>query len=86
VLTLNYVDDARVWYPPGEGTRGEPAYDQGFDFWKRSTGIAVDGEERTLVELPSPTDPKGRQVLRLNVKRIPHRNTSDQPPAGRGTR
>ncbi len=86
VLTLDYVDDAQVWYPPGEGTRGSAEYDRGFDFWKRSAGIVVEGEERALVGLPSPAAPPGEQVLRLQVKKLPRRDGPDRQGKGRGPR
>jgi hypothetical protein len=86
VLTLDYVDDAQVWYPPGEGARGTAEYDRGFDFWKRSTGITVEGEERALVCLPSPAQPAAEQVLRLRTKKLPRRDDAAQPARGRRPR
>lgn len=64
-LTLGYVSDELVWYPPGtEGPRGSEKYDQGFDFWKGSAGIVMDGRARRLVSPPSPAQPPADQVLR----------------------
>jgi hypothetical protein len=73
-LTFGYVDDALVWYPPGSGTRGSAGYDQGFDFWKKSSGTTADGEERHLVCPPSSAALPTEQVLHLNVRRLPGRD------------
>jgi hypothetical protein len=78
-LTLGYLADELVWYPPGTGVRGTPEYDQGFEFWKKSSGASVTEkvrgvkylEKRHLVGPKSPSDPAGQQAIRLMVTREP---------------
>lgn len=51
-LTLNYVRDQDVWYPPGTGAPGDESYDQGFEFWQNSAGLKLSRKDRPLVALP----------------------------------
>ena len=60
-LTLGFVADEKVWYPPGDGAKGSPEYDRGFTFWKESSGVELDDETRPLTGLPDPAGEK--QVL-----------------------
>jgi hypothetical protein len=63
-LTLGFVSDAEVWYPPGTGHKGSEEFDRGFDFWKGSAGIEIDHVPRRLVCPPLPEMSKDDQVLR----------------------
>ncbi|HSV64356.1 MAG TPA: TIGR03986 family CRISPR-associated RAMP protein [Mycobacteriales bacterium] len=69
LLTLGYVPDELVWYPPGDGAKGEPKYDRGFDFWQKSSGIEMSKEDRPLTGLPDPAGPPEKQVMTTNVAR-----------------
>jgi RAMP superfamily len=66
-LTLGYVADDLVWYPPGAGTtaadKGTDRFDRSFEFFGRTAGLALKNSERPLVELPRADEPPERQVL-----------------------
>lgn len=92
-LTLGFVQDDLVWYPPGEGVRGTPEYDRGFDFWKHSNGSRVSFtkrgvkylEERRLVAPASPVHPASEQTLRLDVVTAPAPQDDGKPNGQRST-
>jgi hypothetical protein len=63
LLTLGYIADDLVWYPPGAGKRGEPGYDRGFDFWQQTSGVQLSQERRSLAGLPDPAGTPDQQVL-----------------------
>lgn len=60
-VVLRPLDQARsdlVWYPPGAGWDriGSEDFDRGYEFWKRSQGLAGKDTTYQLVPLPLPTD------------------------------
>jgi hypothetical protein len=63
VLTSGFVPDDLVWYPPGPGEKGTMEYDQSFEFFAKTNGIAMSGEDRELVVLPDAAGPAESQVL-----------------------
>jgi hypothetical protein len=71
-LTLGFVDDADVWYPPGEGDRGSAGYDQGFRFWEASAGVEVETEKRPLTALPDPAGSPSGQLLPADAAQPKH--------------
>ena len=63
-LEFGFIDDAKVWYPPGSGNRGEADYDKSFEFFARTTGLRLQGDRyRDLVPLPDAAAPAVRQEL-----------------------
>lgn len=62
-LTFGFVNDATVWYPPGDGERGHEDYDKSFEFFARTTGLRLSDGYRDLVELPDAAQPAARQEL-----------------------
>jgi hypothetical protein len=63
-LEFGFIEDAKVWYPPGSGSRGEPDYDKSFEFFARTTGLRMQGDRyRDLVVLPDAAAPAARQEL-----------------------
>ncbi|MGH3250971.1 MAG: hypothetical protein ACRDOI_32845 [Trebonia sp.] len=52
-LEFGFIDDAKVWYPPGTGERGSQDYDKSFEFFAHTTGLRMSaGRYRDLVVLP----------------------------------
>ena len=63
-LEFGFIEDAKVWYPPGGGNRGEADYDKSFEFFARTTGLRMQGDRyRDLVVLPDAAAPAARQEL-----------------------
>lgn len=63
-LEFGFIDDAKVWYPPGDGRPGEPDYDKSFEFFARTTGLRLAGDRyRDLVVLPDAAASAARQEL-----------------------
>jgi CRISPR-associated protein (TIGR03986 family) len=63
-LEFGFIDDAKVWYPPGTGERGSQGYDKSFEFFARTTGLRLSGDRyRDLVVLPDPALPAAKQDL-----------------------
>lgn len=63
-LEFGFIGDAKVWYPPGSGSRGDQDYDKSFEFFARTTGLHLQGDRyRDLVVLPSAADPAAKQEL-----------------------
>jgi hypothetical protein len=63
-LEFGFIDDAKVWYPPGTGDRGSQDYDKSFEFFARTTGVRLSGERyRDLVVLPDAALPAAKQEL-----------------------
>lgn len=56
-LTLGRIDDHAVWYPHGRGSRGDQSYDEGFMFWRKSSGVSTGGKDTLMVSLPRPDTP-----------------------------
>lgn len=64
VLEFGFIDDAKVWYPPGPGERGSQDYDKSFEFFAHTTGLRMGGDRyRDLVVLPDAALPAPRQEL-----------------------
>ncbi len=63
VLTLNYVADRDVWYPPGTGRPGDRSYDEGFEFWQNSAGLQYQRQRRPLTSLPEATVAAAQQLV-----------------------
>lgn len=62
-LTLGFVSDDLVWYPPGPGVKGEPEFDRSFEFFSRTTGLRLAKKVRDLVVLPSAVQSAAGQEL-----------------------
>ncbi len=63
-LEFGFIDDAKVWYPPGSGNRGEADYDKSFEFFSHTTGLRMQGDRyRDLVVLPDAAESAARQEL-----------------------
>lgn len=61
---FGFIDDAKVWYPPGQGERGSQDYDKSFEFFAHTTGLRMSGARyRELVELPDAALPAPKQEL-----------------------
>jgi hypothetical protein len=69
VLTSGFVPDDLVWYPPGPGDKGTMEYDQSFEFFAHSNGIAMSRENRELVVLPDVAGSAASQVLESEPER-----------------
>jgi MinD-like ATPase involved in chromosome partitioning or flagellar assembly len=69
VLTSGFVPDDLVWYPPGPGDKGTMEYDQSFEFFAHSNGIAMSQENRELVVLPDVAGSAASQVLESEPER-----------------
>jgi CRISPR-associated protein (TIGR03986 family) len=64
VLEFGFIDDAKVWYPPGDGNPGDESYDKSFEFFAHTTGLRLSGDRyRELVVLPDAALPAARQEL-----------------------
>jgi CRISPR-associated protein (TIGR03986 family) len=75
-LTFGFVPDERVWYPPGNGVKGDEDYDKSFEFFAISNGLTLAKEIRELVELPDATKPAKDQELPSEGKVIKRRPDS----------
>jgi RAMP superfamily len=62
-LTLGFVSDDLVWYPPGQGVKGDPEFDRSFEFFSRTTGLTLSAKVRDLIVLPSAAQPAAGQEL-----------------------
>ena len=64
-LAFGFVDDADVWYPAGDGRRGDEDYDKSFEFFARTNGLKFsEGRpEQPLVPLPDASEGKRKQKL-----------------------
>lgn len=63
-LEFGFIDDAKVWYPPGDGSRGDQDYDKSFEFFSHTTGLRLQGDRyRDLVVLPDAAESAVRQEL-----------------------
>lgn len=62
-LEFGFIDDAKVWYPPGGGERGSEEYDKSFEFFAHTTGLRLSDGYRDLLVLPDASLPAGRQEL-----------------------
>ncbi|MBE9375292.1 TIGR03986 family CRISPR-associated RAMP protein [Saccharopolyspora sp. HNM0983] len=80
------VDPDAVWYPPGasRATRGTKEYDDGFEFWKQTSGEQAKTKKRgprtghPLIPLPEATSED--QTLRYTPKANPRTVSRSQPP------
>jgi CRISPR-associated protein (TIGR03986 family) len=78
VLRMDAVDPALVWYPPGKGARGSKEYDEGFEFWKQTTGAELAPEAGVRKGFPlqvlpdvTATDQRVAVVAEAKEARIP---------------
>lgn len=65
-LAFGFVDDADVWYPVGDGNRGEQGYDKSFEYFGRTNGLRFTSQstpDRPLKSLPPAAAGKERQKL-----------------------
>jgi hypothetical protein len=63
-LEFGFIEDEKVWYPPGDGERGSQGYDKSFEFFARTTGLRLGGGRyRDLVVLPDAALPAAKQEL-----------------------
>jgi CRISPR-associated protein (TIGR03986 family) len=63
-LEFGFIDDAKVWYPPGDGNPGDESYDKSFEFFAHTTGLRLSGDRyRELIVLPDAALPAARQEL-----------------------
>jgi hypothetical protein len=63
-LELGFIEDEKVWYPPGGGERGSQGYDKSFEFFAHTTGLRLGGGRyRDLVVLPDAALPAVKQEL-----------------------
>lgn len=63
-LEFGFIEDAKVWYPPGSGNRGDEDYDKSFEFFARTTGLRLKGDwYRDLVVLPDAAKSAASQEL-----------------------
>lgn len=83
-LTLGFVSDDLVWYPPGQGVKGNPEFDRSFEFFSRTTGLTLSKKVRDLVVLPDAAQPTAEQELDSAAGERPLDN--GQPPRRRERR
>ncbi len=81
-VTFGFVDDAKVWYPPGGADRGSEDYDKSFEFFAHTTGLRLADGYRDLVVLPDAALPADKQVLDSAAGE--HRQRQREPEARRG--
>jgi len=63
-LEFGFLDDAKVWYPPGTGNPGDESYDKSFEFFAHTTGLKLSGDRyRELIALPDAALPAAKQEL-----------------------
>jgi hypothetical protein len=62
-LTLRFVSDDLVWYPPGQGAKGDAEFDHSFEFFSRTTGLTLSAKVRDLIVLPSAAQAAAKQEL-----------------------
>jgi CRISPR/Cas system CSM-associated protein Csm3 (group 7 of RAMP superfamily) len=73
-LRFGFIDDAKVWYPPGSGNRGEPGYDKSFEFFAHTNGLKMKGDSYLdLVVLPDAA--AGAAVQELDSAAGEHRDS-----------
>jgi CRISPR-associated protein (TIGR03986 family) len=84
VLTFGSIPDDLVWYPPGlKGAKGDADYDHSFEFFSRTTGLALTKKVRDLIVLPAADGPASAQILHSTDGERPA-DDSEQPRGGRG--
>ncbi len=82
-LTFGFIADDLVWYPPGtKGAKGEADFDRSFEFFARTTGLALSQKVRDLVVLP-PADGSA-QSQRLDSAAGERASDPDERPQRRG--
>jgi CRISPR-associated protein (TIGR03986 family) len=81
-ITFGFVDDAKVWYPPGGGDRGSEDYDKSFEFFAHTTGLRLADGYRDLLVLPDAALPADKQALDSAAGE--HRQRQREPEARRG--
>jgi RAMP superfamily len=63
VLTMGFIPDDLVWYPPGAGAKGDEGFDHSYEFFGRTTGLQFKDKVRDLVVLPPAAGAPPQQVL-----------------------
>ncbi|MCA1278261.1 TIGR03986 family CRISPR-associated RAMP protein [Saccharopolyspora sp. 7B] len=66
VLHPDSVQNHRVWYPPGERwtVKGTDKFDEGFEFWKWTSGAATSSESYPFRPFPSVEDDEQSMPIR----------------------
>jgi CRISPR/Cas system CSM-associated protein Csm3 (group 7 of RAMP superfamily) len=62
-IEFGFIDDSKVWYPPGAGERGSQDYDKSFEFFARTNGVRLSDGYRDLVVLPDASLPAAKQEV-----------------------
>jgi CRISPR/Cas system CSM-associated protein Csm3 (group 7 of RAMP superfamily) len=62
-LEFKFIDDAKVWYPPGTGRPGDESYDRSYEFFSHTTGLELSDKIRKLTNLPDAAGPAAGQEL-----------------------
>jgi hypothetical protein len=81
-LEFKFIDDAKVWYPPGTGNPGDESFDRSFEFLSHTTGLELSDRIRKLIDLPDAAGPAAKQELNsaAGEERLP---PGQQPRNGR---
>lgn len=82
-LTFGFVDDTKVWYPPGGGERGSADYDKSFEFFAHTNGLRLKDGYRDLIVLPDAATPPAKQVLDSAVGEHRQRQPESRQRRGR---
>lgn len=86
VLTMGFIADDLVWYPPGpSGVKGDEDFDHSYEFFARTTGLQLKNKVRDLVVLPLAAGAPPDQVLDSAAGERPT-NTADSGNDGGGQR
>jgi CRISPR/Cas system CSM-associated protein Csm3 (group 7 of RAMP superfamily) len=86
-LTLGFIPDDQVWYPPGaKGAKGDADFDRSFEFFSRTTGLTLKDKDkvRDLVVLP-PAD-AASEAQKLDSMAGEHATGDGERAPGRGDR
>lgn len=80
-LEFGFVNDEDVWYPPGDGQRGDEGYDKSFEFFALTNGLRYsEGHgDRHLVRLPDAARGRAQQKITSPAGQAPRR----EPRGGR---
>lgn len=78
-LAFGFVNDEDVWYPPGDGQRGDEGYDKSFEFFARTNGLRYSEghEDHDLVQLPDAASGRARQTIMSPAGQTPRREQRD---------
>ncbi|HET9894379.1 MAG TPA: RAMP superfamily CRISPR-associated protein [Streptosporangiaceae bacterium] len=85
-LTLGFVPDDLVWYPPGAGAKGTQDFDRSFEFFARTNGLKLSRKVRDLISLPSAAKPAAEQALDSQAGERPLEDADNQARRNGGRR